>query len=616
MILSDKPSTASQIAWATSRTLPKLYQSAAKAIRPPKPQRPSEWAANHRYMPRTMTASPGPWKNERTPYLAGIMDAVAETGIDQVVFLKAVQVGFSEALRNVLGYWIDHDPGPTLLVMPSEQSAKELVDERIRPLLQDTPKLKEYVSDAREDNKVHHTRLSSMSVFIGWAGSPQALASRPIRYVVFDEVDKYPPFSGKEADPISLGLKRLTTYGTRAKAIIGSTPTTRVGAIWSAWERCTQRRHFMVPCPKCGERQALKWSQVKFPEREDGESQQDRAERIESSGLARYECEYCGDQWTNTKKNAAVRLGEWQDDGGAKRRVGFHINSIYSPWVSLSTLAGEWLRAQADPAALMDFANSRLAEPFEEQASTTSPSVIEEKSDPDALPWQIPAWSLGTFGAVDVQKHVLYYTIRSWGAGGRSQLVAAGQAGTFEELDQIMFGGRIASVNGESIAADCVAIDARYRTNEVMAWAASRGGRIIPVMGSAHDNAAPIRQSQVKGYPGVVQRTLNTGFFKDFLHGLIHADDATQWTVHSTPSPDYCKQMASEHKVHDPRTRRYLWEPISKGADNHWWDCEVYQVFLAQAYNMFQMTGGDEPQPQVAGNQGTQEDDNDWLSWR
>jgi len=562
-----------------------------------------------------MTASPGPWKNERTPYLAGIMDAVAEDGIEQVIFLKAVQVGFSEALRNVLGYWIDHDPGPCLMVMPSEQSAKELVDERIRPLLDDTPRLKGYVSGSKGDNKVHHTRLSSMSVFIGWAGSPQALASRPIRYVVFDEVDKYPTFRGKEADPISLGLKRLTTYGTRAKAVIGSTPTTRVGAVWTAWERCTQRRHFMVPCPKCGDRQALKWSQVKFPEREPGETQQDRAERIESGGLARYECEHCGEAWTNTQKNKAVRDGVWQGDGGAPRRVGFHINSIYSPWVSLSALAGEWLRAQGDPASLMDFANSRLAEPFEEQASSTKPDTIAAKATPDAPAWVRPEWAAGLFGSVDVQKHVLYYTVRAWGAGGRSQLVAAGQAAGFAELDQIMFGGRVASATGEATGCDCVAIDARYRKDEVMSWAVKYNGRVIPVMGSAHANSAPITQTQVRGYPGVVQRTLNTGFFKDFLHGLIHADDATQWTVHDSPSPDYCKQMASEHKVHDPRTQSYVWEPISKGADNHWWDTEVYQVFLAQSYNLFQLT---DPEPIAVGGgvANTNEPENRWLSWR
>src|SRR5687767_7405371 len=89
---------------------------------------PSQWAERApRILPPSVSAEPGPWSNRRAPYLAGIMDAVAQPGVEEVVFLKAVQVGFSEATRNTLGYWIDLDPGPCLIVMPDEQSGKEMI---------------------------------------------------------------------------------------------------------------------------------------------------------------------------------------------------------------------------------------------------------------------------------------------------------------------------------------------------------------------------------------------------------------------------------------------------------------------------------------------------------
>lgn len=539
-------------------------------------------------MPRSMTAAPGPWKNERTPYLVGIMDAVAEPDIEQVVFLKAVQVGFSEALRNVLGYWIDHDPGPALQVMPTQQAAEELVDERIRPLLAETPKLREYVSSDRTDNKVHHTRLSSMSVFIGWAGSPQALASRPIRYVVFDEVDKYPAFSGKEADPISLGLKRLTTYGTRARAIIGSTPTTRHGPVWQAWERCTQRRHFEVPCPKCGHRQRLNWSRVRWPERGDGETRAEQAERVEAGELARYHCESCDAAWTTAEKVKAVRGGEWVSDGGSPRRVGFHLNSIYSPWVSLSKLAAEWIAAQGSPSALMDFANSRLAEPFEEQSSSTKADTIADKRPLSGPPMVLPEWASYVFLTADVQKDHLYYVIRAWGAGGRSQMVRYGIVSSFAELTRVGFGGEIADARGQAVPVSCASVDARYRRDEALAWCAEDPARRKPFFGAANANgrAMPMTQNVIKGYNGVVGFTLNTDHFKDILHSRIHNDDPTYWLPHREAGDDYCKQMASEHKVFDPKAGVYRWVQVSAGNDNHIWDCEAAQCVLAQMLNV------------------------------
>ena len=74
------------------------------------------------------------------------MDAIHEAGCEEVIVLKAAQVGFSESLRNTIGYWIDHEPGPCLIVMPDQKSAEELIDERIKPLLEFTPAVARHVS--------------------------------------------------------------------------------------------------------------------------------------------------------------------------------------------------------------------------------------------------------------------------------------------------------------------------------------------------------------------------------------------------------------------------------------------------------------------------------------
>lgn len=532
-----------------------------------------------------MTAEPGPWRNERTPYLPGIMDATVEPGVEVVVCLKPVQVGFSESLRNLIGFWVDHDPGPAMLVLPNQQSAEEMIEERIRPLLTETPRLKRHMGSARSDNKKSAIRLDTMTLYTGWAGSPQALASRPIRYLPFDEVDKYPPFAGKEADPISLGLKRLTTYGHRARAIIGSTPTTRHGNVWQWWESCTDRRHYYVPCPKCGESQRLLWAQVKYPKALDGEDDKAHAERVEANELALYECSKCQSRWSNADKNGAVRKGEWRSEtpGASNRRVGFHLNSIYSPWLSMSKLAGEWIRAQGDPSRLMDFRNSRLAEPFEEQSSKVAPSVIAEKRKLAGPPMVVPEWGRILLATADVQKDHLYWVVRAWGYNFRSQLVAHGIAVGFEDVAKRTIERAWPRADtGEAMYVGVLGVDAQYRTDEVLAFAQRDPARIWPMAGAASVSAAPVTERKVQGYPGVIRRDTNPNYWKDVLHSRIADDDQTHWLPHNQVDDTYCRHMASEHKVLDPKTRTFAWVPVSSGAANHFWDCEYMQGVLAQ----------------------------------
>ena len=47
------------------------------------------------------------------------------------------------------------------------------------------------------------------------ANSPAGLASRPVRVLLADEVDRFPDSAGTEGDPVDLAAKRMTTFWNR-----------------------------------------------------------------------------------------------------------------------------------------------------------------------------------------------------------------------------------------------------------------------------------------------------------------------------------------------------------------------------------------------------------------
>ena len=96
----------------------------------------SEWADANRVLTSEASSEHGPWRTERTPYLREIMDCFsAGSPVERVVFMKGSQVGGTEVGNNLLGYVIDHAPGPMTIVLPSDKLLRRHSRSRIDPLL-------------------------------------------------------------------------------------------------------------------------------------------------------------------------------------------------------------------------------------------------------------------------------------------------------------------------------------------------------------------------------------------------------------------------------------------------------------------------------------------------
>lgn len=238
------------------------YQKEAlKFLQPPEDITVSEWADKYRVLDAKTSAMPGPWRTEHTPYLKGIMDEFNNYETEEIVYVKPTQVGGTECLQNMVGYIVQQDPAPTMIVYPTDTLAKSISENRLQPMFKAAPELRKRFD---ENSQLQELQFDGMYLTLAGSNSPSSLASKAIRFLFLDEVDKYPGASKKEADPVSLARERTKTFHNR-KIFITSTPTLKTGHIWKAKEDADIEKHYFVPCPHCGEYIELKWKQIHFP---------------------------------------------------------------------------------------------------------------------------------------------------------------------------------------------------------------------------------------------------------------------------------------------------------------------------------------------------------------
>lgn len=182
----------------------------------------SEWAEKYRVLDESSNIS-GKWSNSITPYLVGIMDSINDPHIREIYFCKSSQVGGTEALINILGYLIMEEPAPAMIVYPSDDLAKDISNDKLKPAFRLIPQIRKIFYE--NSSKELRLKFKTMILYLRGAGSPSKLASKAIKYLFFDEIDKMGGASKKEASPFNLAMERVKTYKSQSKVYACSTPT-------------------------------------------------------------------------------------------------------------------------------------------------------------------------------------------------------------------------------------------------------------------------------------------------------------------------------------------------------------------------------------------------------
>jgi phage terminase large subunit GpA-like protein len=212
-ISNDLPGVLGTYSWKTP--IRELIEAFNQAIIPPERLTVSQWAEKNRNLSSEASAQKGQWYS--WPFQKEPMDILSSYDPTKIVVLQcASQMLKTEAILNMLGYVICVDPGPVLIVEPREMDAESLSKDRVSPMIRDTPALKVKFFGKRglanavdrndKGNTTAHKRFPGGHVTFVGANSPSGLAMRPIRYLLMDEVDRYPISVGKEGDPINIVL--------------------------------------------------------------------------------------------------------------------------------------------------------------------------------------------------------------------------------------------------------------------------------------------------------------------------------------------------------------------------------------------------------------------------
>lgn len=556
----------------------------------------SEWADARRMLSPKASAEHGRWRTGRTPYLREPMDAFTVTSpVEEIVLVFASQTGKSEgAVNNCSGYALDIAPGPLLIIQPTIDLAKRYSKMRIGPMIEATPTLAEKVKPSRSRDSgntiLMKEFLNDALLIMGGANAASGLASMPIRFLLMDEIDRFPEDVDEEGSPMALAEARTRTFGRRKKIVSTSTPTLAGrSAIWAKWEQSDQRRYH-VPCPHCGHEQVLTWSMMRY----------DPKDPLLPTGRLSQPpviiCESCGEGIEERAKSRwyAEDMGKWKAENPESPVRGYHLSGLYSPlgWLSWPEIVVGYERAKDDPVRLKVWTNTVLAECYADTGEVPDWEAIYRRRE-SYQRGTVPAGGLVLTMAADIQRDRIEVEVVAWGPEMESwsvdYLVLDGDTSTIqkdpekpcpwrrltEELQRIY-----QHESGSTLGISRMAVDSGDQTQVVYQWVRQQSDpRVMAIKGrgslTSPLGVASMQEVSFKGKRlkrGVKLWPVGVDVLKQELYGWLRLDPPLNegdpfprgWCHFPEYGEGYFQMLTAEELR--PKLRRgftvYEWEKI------------------------------------------------------
>lgn len=502
------------------------------AIAPPPIVPCLAWNAQHGFLSSRDSAVAGKWSDAPVPYVRHWLELASARKIgrhymedrdpfahltEQIWIVKGSQVGATRSiLLAILGWVCDQAPSPAGYFLPRSGDLKEVVQERLLPFFESSPKLNALLPPPGTTERKQRIMLDrwhmehGMTMYLLCSSIAADLRSRPLCDEYWDEFDMAPQNVGKrgEGDAIELGLGRQKTFRPRRLTVGVTTPT---AATAPGWRRLCSGSHerLLVECHECHRHSELMWDQLRIV-RSSGEIQTlaeavadgadpDALATSERDMAARWACPYCGRLHNTDERDAMVweaaeadrwvpgiwvldadhPLGLWTpratlDDGRLVSkdtcetviRTG-HFSSLYSSFVTLAECAAREMRCirNGSEEEWIAHRNNWRAEP-------TLPGHSEIAPDNEKLKTSVITTCARGTAPEEAQKVIITcdqqgtewdrssfpFVARAWGAGGESWLLDTGVVYGIAELDNLQC--KPWWIGGRRQVADAVSVDA------------------------------------------------------------------------------------------------------------------------------------------------------------
>lgn len=524
---------------------------------------------------------PGRWRTDRVEAARGPMLAVTEPGVRKITVMGPTQLLKTELINNIVGYFIDQDPAPMIVMQPTQAMAEAWSKDRLDKMVRDTPALQGKIKSKKSrdsENTIYHKSFPGGHITVVWP-SPSQLASRPVRITLRDEVDKYE--DTVEGDPSALIAERSDTFWNSLDIGVCS-PTIKGRSRIEQEYLASDQRKFMVDCPHCGHTHFMEWANVRWENKD--------------YTTAHYICPECTVVWTEQDRLKAIASGRYIATKPFSGHAGFHVNKLASPWQPLSTLVRKWLEAQGDQEKLKTFINTQLAETWEERGESPEYMRLYERRENYPIN-SIPEGVVFLTSFTDVQKDRLETEIVGWGRGKQSWSIDyrvhmgdTSNAKTYDPLDE-MLNETWVTPDGRELRIRAAGIDSGFNTQDVYNWARKYVGtnRVIVTKGRDEQQnilsvptAVDLNQSGAKVRRGIKVFHIGVSTLKSELYGWLNLNAAGDDGIYPTgychfPQYDeyFFKMLTAEQLVkrNVSGKLKYVW--VKKFERNEALDCRI-----------------------------------------